>query len=215
MVGMAPSIWGPMMWRILHGFSYIIAEKHTPRASRHLFCIFLIYVSKVLPCAHCRESYTKFLKYIINSGDLEHLIHEDIQKLVYDIHNMVNQKLEKTCIPDLEIVKRRSKIWKTEAIDDEIFGILFIVALNFNSNGEKDKKYNYMNFFMLIPNLLCAMGYHSMAESLGRNLHDDMCTQDEYVDAVFNSMKCWSRLMDRKIPSRNILIDMYSLCKSQ
>ena len=84
-----------------------------------------------------------------------------------ELHNQVNIKLGKPIIDNYELVVRRSTVWSAEFTPREFFGLLFIIAINYNSNGEELKAGHYFRFFTILGELCFSLGY----EMLGGALH--------------------------------------------
>jgi hypothetical protein len=78
--------WGPSGWELFH----LIAFK-----SPHPDDV-LNQMKDVLPCKFCRASTTQFVH--------EHPLRGDAGKWLYDIHNMVNNKLRTQCADDPTVV---------------------------------------------------------------------------------------------------------------
>ena len=119
--------WGPSGWQLFHLIAFT-----SPNAEDVLGDM-----KDVLPCKFCRASTTEFVK--------KHPIHKPYGKWLYDIHNMVNNKLRTQCSedpnvinpgpdPEYEDVKKRYLAMKPNAVPGRDF--LMAVAYNFPSNPE-------------------------------------------------------------------------------
>lgn len=78
--------WGPSGWQLLH----LIAAK-----SPHPEELFL-QVKDILPCKYCRESTKKFTHELPLKGDPE--------RWMYNLHNKVNEKLQKQSLQDSSVI---------------------------------------------------------------------------------------------------------------
>ena len=118
---------GPSAWQLFH----LIAFK-----SEHPDDV-LNDMKDVLPCKFCRGSTTEFVK--------KHPLRGDPGKWLYDIHNMVNDKLRTQCAddptvvnpgedPSFEEVKARYSKLKMTAVPGRDF--LFSIATNYPTNPE-------------------------------------------------------------------------------
>jgi hypothetical protein len=114
--------WGPSAWQLFH----LIAFK-----SEHPDDV-LNDMKDVLPCKFCRASTTEFVK--------KHPLRGDPGKWLYDIHNMVNNKLRTQCAedptvvnpgedPSFEEVKARYSKMKPTEVPGRDF--LFSIAANY------------------------------------------------------------------------------------
>ena len=100
-VQMDPNVWGPPMWDML----FTLAFKTPQTEVEKLQTIFAL-LEKVIPCQHCRRSYTLYRKQVrptisIRSGEID-----SAAMWLWTIHDMVNQKLGKICI-DFDKLKKR------------------------------------------------------------------------------------------------------------
>lgn len=83
--------WGPSAWFFLHTVSFNYPENPTLSDKKH-YSDFFTNLKYILPCVYCRESYTAFLKnHPLSSNVLSS--REKLTKWLYDIHNLVNDKL--------------------------------------------------------------------------------------------------------------------------
>ena len=77
--------WGPSGWQLFHWVAFRAKEPHA----------FLRGIDEILPCKFCRESTKAFAA--------EHPLEGDPGRWVYDIHNMVNDKLRTQCRDDPKV----------------------------------------------------------------------------------------------------------------
>lgn len=119
---------GPPAWQLFH----LIAFR-----SSHPDDI-LNQMKDILPCKYCRESTTQFVK--------DHPLRGDPGKWLYDIHNLVNNKLRKQAEedpkvikpdddPEFEEVKKRYMDMKPTAVPGRDF--LFSIAVNYPEQPEE------------------------------------------------------------------------------
>jgi len=85
-MGFDTRFWGPSAWQLFHLIAFT-----SPNPDE---C--LIGMKNILPCKYCRESTSEFVK--------NHPLREDPGKWLYDIHNMVNNKLRTQARNDPSIV---------------------------------------------------------------------------------------------------------------
>ena len=80
---MRPKVWGPAMWRILHGTAHA--------RDIDVAAMFVDALGDALPCIHCRTSFREFTErlplrtYLRTGGSYAYWL--------YTVHNMVNDKL--------------------------------------------------------------------------------------------------------------------------
>jgi len=127
-MGVDTRYWAPSAWQLFH----LIAFK-----SEHPDEV-LNMMKDVLPCRFCQESTTRFVK--------EHPLRGDPGKWLYEIHNMVNDKLRKqikddpTVVdpgedPSFEEIKKRYDSIKPTAVPGRDF--LFTIAQNYPEHPEE------------------------------------------------------------------------------
>lgn len=110
--GLMTRLWGPSGWLFLHCVSFGYPYKIDPRNQEHIekqndYYRFFYYLGKVLPCKYCRISYMEYFTKHSPMNKLE--TRKDFTKWLYDVHNMVNEKLGVTeCeIPSFEEIEER------------------------------------------------------------------------------------------------------------
>jgi hypothetical protein len=216
---MAPSVWGPMAWRMLHGLAHRFDTMEGTVLSADVMeavVLLLLRLSWVLPCVHCRNSYTEYL--IDNREAIDELLlRREMRTLVWHLHNLVNLKLDKPQFERLDVVKRRSEVWSVEFDAREVLGLLFVVALNYDTNGEPDRERNYHAFFAVLPPVLHFAGEPLLASALARYVArmPPHITQNDLVARLYRAQsEAWRSVCWGPIPSRVEIEDRYNLCRS-
>lgn len=221
--GMIPGIWGPMVWRFIHraAHEYDTATHALSERDALVFCLFLIRLAWVLPCSHCRVSYTDYLRSFLqvdeNGGRRINAYFQQraVRRLAVEIHDLVNQKLGKPVFANLELDRRRSAVWSSEFLEPEFFGILFIIAINYRSNGEPEKETHHRRFFELLPDLCMSLGHLRLAASLEAVELGNITPfeQEMLVNGLYEALVLWTGRRDR-VPALSVLVDRYTLCRS-
>jgi hypothetical protein len=218
--GMVPFLWGPMAWRQAHGMAYVFdtrVDDDVSEQTAELFVLFLIGLAWILPCSTCRESYTDYLLGYLKRDLIEqYFAPRKVQRFVFDLHNMVNKKLDRPLATDFDLVLRRSEIWSVEFLPRELFGFLFIVALNFEGNSEPNKNEHYREFFGVLPALLLALGHVRMSVALKNHLpiQNKSWTQTMLVKKLYSAFQEWHP-SDVESPSLESIVSTYSLCRNK
>lgn len=92
-IGMSPSIWGPYFWNAMHiatlGYPDIPNDADKSAAGS-----FFESLARLIPCPICRSHYSEFLK----SDPPQVESRTTLVYWLYNIHNKVNQRLEKPLI---------------------------------------------------------------------------------------------------------------------
>jgi len=94
--GLMTRIWGPSGWLFLHCITFGYPYKIDPTNPEHIakqndYYRFFYYLGKVMPCKYCRNSYMDF--FTTKSPMSKLGSRKEFTKWLYDIHNMVNDKL--------------------------------------------------------------------------------------------------------------------------
>ena len=128
-MGMDTRYFGPSGWQLFHLIAFF-----SPSPEK-----VLLQMNEVLPCKFCRASTTEFVK--------AHPLRGNPGKWMYDIHNMVNNKLRTQCRgdplvvdpgedPSFEEIKQRYSQLKPTQVPGRDF--LFCVASNFPDKTEPE-----------------------------------------------------------------------------
>ena len=139
---MNTNIWGPSAWEFLHHIPFKSSN------SNHQLAFFKI-LKHVLPCCHCRDSYSVFFsKSPLTLDILEKP--NGLTYWLYDIHNMVNDKLS------LQGIEKKFQINKSNVIDyyannskdKSNLGFIFMACVAYNANKHNWK--HTVKFFKLL-----------------------------------------------------------------
>lgn len=212
-VMMSPSIWGPLVWRLLHGFAKIhddrmVGDKDGSCSS--WLAGFLRLLRVILPCQECRSSYAQFLlkseKEMVKA-----LGNGSMMEFVFALHNMVNEKLGRPSFGPFELVKRRSEVWDCEALESELLGLCIIVSLNYEANQEPEKEMAYRDMLTFIPGLARAMWPDShLADAMLVEWTGPMTEQNLLL--FYTRVFCLFYNVDNISPSQ--LAARYGLCRA-
>lgn len=98
---MDPNIWGPVAWNYLHFLSISYPDKPT-RADIDNNKKFLTIFSEILPCIKCREHFKSNIQSV--DLDVELDSKQKYMKLVWNLHNKVNESLDKKKIKFIDFL---------------------------------------------------------------------------------------------------------------
>ena len=222
---MESAVWGPMAWRCIHGAAhrYDTATGANDFGTASIFSLFLLRLAWVLPCVYCRESYTDNIREyeIPNASGVRPIDwffgNRQVRRLAMQLHDFVNRKLGKPLLDNYELVVRRSTVWSAEFTPREFFGLLFLIALNFSSNGEPGKHGNYHRFYSIVPDFCHSLGHEMLGVALDAGLEPlvsrpETMRQDTLVAALYDAYKIWAG--DREVLTLDEIYDRYTLCKT-
>jgi len=187
--------WGPSGWQLFH----LVAFKSPPEGAREV----LDDMKDVLPCKFCRASTTQFVK--------DHPPKAPYGKWLYEIHNMVNNKLRTQCAedpkvinpgpdPDFEEVKAKYDRMKTP---DAVPGRDFLMAVSYNFPPSPEPK-DMSTQREFLHHLAKAYPYPELRKVFQRYLkaHEPALTsQRSYTHWMYGLMKDLSEAV--KVPIRS------------
>ena len=118
---MDPNVWGPPLWDLL--FVIAFKSKLDSTDMQHLFSL----LEKVIPCQHCRRSYTLYRTQVKPTTVIRNDVSESAAMWLWTIHDMVNQKLGKICI-SYEKLAKRHRSFAVLSNDFVIIDLLCMIA---------------------------------------------------------------------------------------
>ena len=148
-MGIDTRYWGPSGWQLFH---YIAFHADHPEALLNI-------MKDVLPCKFCRESTVQFVK--------DHPLKGDPAKWLYEIHNMVNNKLRTQCKddpavtdpgpdPSFEEVSRIYQSMKPTGVLGRDF--LFSVAMNYPETPTAEERATQEEFMHVLSGVYPVKG---------------------------------------------------------
>lgn len=103
--GMLTTVWGPSMWHSLHTMSFNYPVKPTAADKQH-YRNYVLSLRWVLPCGKCRKNLRKNLQSLPLT--MRHMASRyTFSKYCYDLHELVNQMLNKKSGLTYDAVRER------------------------------------------------------------------------------------------------------------
>jgi hypothetical protein len=154
------NLWGPDLWSLLHGIAGL--AKNPSKIELDNIEIIFKELCILLPCIHCKRSYNDFYIYL---NIRKQFARGDGIKCVYDIHSLVDDKLEKqklnlllsnlklflnqeefqtslkilTTRPSLQVVQKRFELSEGMPFREQsIWRVLFAFVLCIDNEDELD-----------------------------------------------------------------------------
>lgn len=173
--------WGPSAWQLIHSIG-LVYPKNPTDIERKYFFEFFDSLQYVLPCKHCRKSYSVYYKDI------------DLNKLydwTWKLHNKVNDKLKTQGLkdglnPSLTDSKKFHKNKLREFRKNNTFPGLDFINCVFMDCKSNTKKKNFIQAFKKIGGYLkipivdvyCQLECNLSKESQFKNINvcKDLCT---------------------------------------
>jgi hypothetical protein len=201
---MSPSVWGPMLWRWMHGAAYA-HDQLSPQSATECG-VWLKTLPMVLPCGACRASFKPVIAAVnVDAATRNHRL----GRVVFDLHNAVNAKLNRPVFESYAIVKRRSQVWPVEFTEAEVFAMLFVVVLNFAANQERDKLHHYKHFLHSTEQLCRTLGRPRVADALS----DARVHSSRPYDMFDRLHRAYEQWVGHAVPKQQVN-DRYELCRS-
>jgi hypothetical protein len=143
------SKWGPILWNLLHAVG-INNKKKIPENKKHAYYIFYTSFVYVIPCIVCADHYSDIINNICQLEE-EKINKNYLKKWVFNVHNLVNKKLNKKIY-----LYEKFKKDNIQADNENIFIIIKAIYKQFNyeiiSFYKYDQIYNFfLNFCLLYP----------------------------------------------------------------
>lgn len=146
-----PNIWGPNIWYIVHGISYKISDENFLKYKNEFIDLIKLLFTN-LPCPDCSKDATEKL----NKTNFDNILSkDDMIKYLFDFHNYVNQKTNKSIFPYEEM-----KIYENINLKNIYNNILIIynnntnipklMSENFKTKQAYPKIKNKLNLFLNI-----------------------------------------------------------------
>lgn len=115
--GMLTYVWGPPLWHSLHTMSFNYPV-HPTKEQKQQYYTFFTSLKWVLPCKYCRDNFEENLKVLpLDSQALSN--RRNFSKWLYDMHNLVNEKLKKPIILTYEDVRNRYENFRSRCVKDK------------------------------------------------------------------------------------------------
>ena len=116
--GFLTTVWGPMLWSYLHTMSFNYPVEPTQENKIH-YREFILNLQNVLPCKYCRINLTKNLKTLpLTMADMKN--RETFSRYVYNLHEVVNKMLKKTCKLTYEEVRDRYENFRSRCTEEKL-----------------------------------------------------------------------------------------------
>lgn len=116
--GMLTYVWGPPLWHSLHTMSFNYPTNPTKKQKQQYYAFF-ISLKWVLPCKYCRDNYEKNLKELpLDTKVLSS--RETFSRWLYNIHNLVNKKLNKPITLTYDQVRNRYENFRARCINESM-----------------------------------------------------------------------------------------------
>jgi hypothetical protein len=186
--------WGPSGWQLFH----LIAHTTEPEHARHV----LDDMKDVLPCKFCRASTSEFVA--------KHPPKQPYGKWMYEIHNMVNDKLRTQCSADPKVinpgpdpefaeVKAKYESMKPTSVPGRDF--LMAIAYNFPSSPEPRDMSTQREFLHHLAEAYPFANLRKVFQSYLKAHEPSLSSQKAYTHWMYGLMKSLSDTVGTSIRS--------------
>lgn len=176
--------WGPSAWQLFHLIAFI-----SPNPQQ-----VLLQMKEMLPCKYCRESTSQYVA--------KHPLKGDPGKWLYEIHNMVNNKLRTQCAdnpevrdpgpdPSFEEVKKRYMAMKPTAVPGRDF--LFAMASNYPNDPEPEDMARHREFIRHLGETYPFEKLRAVFQKFLSLGQIPLENKREYTHWIYNLLKALSR----------------------
>ena len=166
---MNTKVWGPPLWRVLHGSSTLTGTHPIHEESLATIVRTLEFI---MPCSFCRDSYAKFSR-DLNIEAIETTLHrKQFGRWLYDLHNLVVAKLQRQALEtagvppqytdiiyektklSYEVLQKRLIITYPYFSEADVFTVLGILALSATEEACIKRKRHFLEFARCVAKLL-------------------------------------------------------------
>lgn len=113
--GMLTSVWGPVMWHMLHTISFNYPCNPTKEQISDYYKFFKK-LQKILPCGTCRDNLVNNYK-TLNFGKHYFKSRDTLSRFVYLLHETINNMLGKKSKLTYEAVRNKYELLRARCID--------------------------------------------------------------------------------------------------
>lgn len=135
-VSLDANVWGPLLWEFLFFLCYNCVNDNHTTDIQYMFEL----LEYVMPCSHCRRSYSLFRRQVPHNSLESHDHGEQCAQWLWGVHDMVNQKLGKICI-SYDKLRMKQVCYSMPVTDFTIIDILCMMWVSNHENEIRLKKY--------------------------------------------------------------------------
>lgn len=198
---MNPTVWGPPLWRIFNDVARHSDASGDPLIRKATARWFLT-LRDLLPCVWCRNSYRGFLEQVSAGPRIEN---GQALRVIFDLHEKVNDKLQKQNRIPYEMFLRRVYGGSRMASPTEVLDFFAILALNLelpkvltpNDLQMLRQKQEQLVPFHTLFAFICP--YPELATFLSQSHHlvreSDVIHQSTYAKRIYQIYKMFFKLV--------------------
>lgn len=212
--------WGPTAWFTLHKISANYPINPTPNDIK-LYYKFFSLLRYILPCKHCRKSYSTYYKELDITNYLDS--RDNLMYWLYQIHNKVNEKLRNQGYldyknPSFDSVKQRYLKSSCSCCSPCFLNTLNCVAFNYNHKQtssvsipgllEQKRMYEFLHLMrFIIPCQTCKKMYNDFLNQYPPRLEN----KGSFIRYTYSLSKFMERNKNcnKKIPDFSSFCDYY------
>ena len=153
--------WGPPGWKLLHA----IASDYPDNPTEHDHRVYQTWFSSlphVLPCIYCRRSLAQYYRELPLEGSCTtscpFLKKKRLMRWIYDIHNMVNDKLRNQGLHDQKDPKYTTCCQRYRGHEAQMacegWDFLYAIAMNYPETPQMVTMKQEMNYYLFFRYLI-------------------------------------------------------------
>jgi hypothetical protein len=140
---MDSKVWGTLFWRVFESIAY--NARQPPNAVISFFSLF----QYLLPCKYCRASFKEF-----SSPKL--VKQTNASTFVYQVHELVNKKLNKPPFP-FEVYKKRLEAFQAPLAPADLNNFLLVMIANFDHNPMPEQEMAWRKMWAVLPRMISSV----------------------------------------------------------
>lgn len=186
---MDPNVWGPLLWGLMNdvvkNYDY---GAHPPHARE--VKSFFTSLAFLLPCKHCRRSYSTYLADLPIEPRLQT---RTLTCWIWRLHEKVNDKLYKRDRVTLKNFQRRLCATTYSAGPHQLFDFLFMLGVNYDPAERLKRKY-MLRLHLALPFVL---PYPLAGRSLefGKISDANLVSKQAYFDWLYSKKRSYAAKM--------------------
>ena len=119
--GMLTSVWGPVMWHMLHTISFNYPVNPTKKNIKDYYKFFKRLIT-ILPCGTCRKNLKKNLK-LAEFGRHYFTSRDVLSRFVYKLHEIINKMLNKESNLTYDDIRNKYELLRARCVDKNTEGV--------------------------------------------------------------------------------------------
>ena len=187
--------WGPDGWKIFHSIAEGYPDKPT-NDERYMYGCFFKCLRFVLPCIYCRISFKEYSEKLQVDDHLDSK--ESLTKWMYNMHNLVNDKLRTQGFlhendPSYVDIKTKyknfiSEVNKSNCTHMPGWDFIYCIYFNYPEKFDEDameRIVGYAQFLLLLPHVLPFTAAKEALVSFKYDLSENLMSREKAKELIY------------------------------